>query len=316
MTRCGSDQVQTEAGDWLRHRLRAIVLLAGAVRPTGLSALIGRSVLDLPTDEGQSVLAHWHSLGAELTEHLQLQSLPMRVMINPGSTHPTAVATTGNHVSVSIEHDSTEYRGTAGVLRDVAEDYEDSDVLLVANGAQVVWESLSNLVGVMAGDRADLSLISNEDGTPSGLMLVRCAVLRDVSAIGFVDLKEQALPRIAREHMVSVVERSEPCGLPIRTLSDYIEALRSLHRRRAGQSNVADAFAEGWQPTFGIVEDGAEVDTGVRTHDSVVLRGARVERGAVLVQSVVCPGGVVKRHQVVTDSLVEPPASKNGGRRG
>ena len=67
----------------------------------------------------------------------------------------------------------------------------------------------------------------------------------------------------------------------------------------------SDPYKESWRPTFGIIEEGAEVENDVRLHDSVVLCGGRVQRGAILIQSIVCPGGTVRRNDMVTDRLVE-----------
>lgn len=292
-----------------------MVLLAGAVRTTALSAAVRRSVLDLPTSEDGSVLNRWHHEAITLAKSLSVDHLPMRVMINPGASQPR-IQPSQNDVDITIEQDSAEYRGTAGVLRDVAANYDDDDFLLVVNGAQVTLDRLSDLNATMAATSADLSLLTHTDGTPGGVMRIRCGVLRSISAIGFVDLKEQALPRIAQQHDVRVINLPELSGLPIRILSDYIEAIRWLHRRGAGEKRAVDPFAEAWQSTFGIVEPGAIVEEGVRIHDSVVLNGGRVQRGAVLVQSVVCPGGVVRRNQVVTDQLVEATTRKRGGKSG
>jgi mannose-1-phosphate guanylyltransferase len=135
-------------------------------------------------------------------------------------------------------------------------------------------------------------------------MLVRCGVLGRVAEAGFVDMKEQGLPQIAKGHRVEVVDLERPSGMPIRTTADYVNALRRYHRRSAGAES-GDPWAEDWAPTFSIVEEGALVGAGARVHDSVVLKGAKVETGAVVVRSVVCPGGVAGRGVLVAEDLVE-----------
>ena len=287
------------------QRLRALVLLSGSVRPTPLSAAIGRSVLDLPIDAERSVMDYWHQQVTVLVEQLQLEHLPVRVMINRRSDPPTVNPGSNGRVVMQVEEDTSEYRGTAGVLRDLARAYDDRDLLLVANGAQVTLEPLGDLFMALAETHGDISIVSHADGTPSSMMLVRCGVLEAISDVGFVDMKEQALPRIAQRHAVTVVDRARPVGLPIRNRADYLLAVRWHHRHMADSDYQTDPFAEAWQPTFGLIEAGAEVDQAARVHDSVVLRGAREERGAGLVQSVVCPGGVVRRNRTVIDRLVE-----------
>src|SRR6185436_4056517 len=50
-------------------QLRAVVLLGGSVRATELSASVGRSILDLPVDEGGSILNHWLMHAAEFAHY-------------------------------------------------------------------------------------------------------------------------------------------------------------------------------------------------------------------------------------------------------
>ena len=70
-------------------------------------------------------------------------------------------------------------------------------------------------------------------------------------------MKEQALPQIADRFDVRVLERRRPSGVPIRTLEDYIQALRYHHRRKAGKRVSIDPLSEDWNPTFALVEPGS-----------------------------------------------------------
>jgi hypothetical protein len=139
-------------------------------------------------------------------------------------------------------------------------------------------------------------------------MLVTCKALRLISEAGYVDMKEQALPQIAARYQVSVLHRRRPTGLPVRSLADYVGALRTYHRRKTGRPAITDPLAEDWRPTFSLVEDGALVDPLASVHDSVVLRGGRLEAGAVAVRSVVCPRAAVRRDAPAVDRLVTADA--------
>jgi hypothetical protein len=149
----------------------------------------------------------------------------------------------------------------------------------------------------------------NVDGTPGGLMLIRCAALRDISTRGFIDLKEQALAGIAKHFDVRVVHCRRPTGLPLRTTYDYITALRQWHRgsgrnqgiRRGGQ---IDPLAEDFSRGFSLVESGALVDSTAYLHDAVVLRGARIEANASVVRSLIGPNRLVKREARVIDDYI------------
>lgn len=284
-------------------RLRALVLLGGSVRPTPLTMSTGRSILDLPVDDGGSILNHWVRHAGELSAGAGLSELPVRVLVNHGSANP-ASAMGGNYTNLRIERDFAEYRGTGGVLGDLARDYGDQDLILVANAAQLLMDGLYPLAQALEESGGQVSLMAHQDGTPSGMMLITCGALRLIPGSGFVDMKEQALPGIAAQYDVTVVNRRRPTGLPIRSLAEYIAALRQYHRRRAGKLAISDPLAEEWRPTFSIVEEGAQVDGMARIHDAVVLKGGRVEAGAVLVRSVVCDGATVRRDRTAVDRIV------------
>ena len=287
------------------HRLKAVVLLGGHVRPTPFSTSIGRSLLDLPLDENGSILNHWLDHVGELARAATLDRLPVRVMVDRNSPEPISAAVK-YYGNFRVERDQSEYRGTGGVLGDLASKYDDDDLILVANAAQVLLDPLVALATTLDNRRGDVGIISHRDGTPSGIMLMSCKTLRLIPATGFVDMKEQAMPSIAQRYAVEVVHRRRPTGLPVRSASDYVTAMRLYHMRRAGKTTLVDPLAEDWQPSFGIVEEGAVVDPTARVHDAVVLRGGVVEAGAVLVRSVVCPSGLVRKDRTLVDEFVRP----------
>ncbi len=299
---------------WLADRLQAVVLLCGSVRQSGLGPSIKRSILDLPIDDSRTILNHWIQDVARLSQVIDRRKLPLRVMINAHAASPACPAKTGNKaVDVEIQTDAAEYRGTAGVLKDLSQAYDDDGLILVVNGPQVLLDPLADVAVALARRRSDVSLVSHEDGTPCGLMLVRCGELREIADVGFVDMKEQALPQIAKHSAVAVIQQASPTSLPIRGLSEYITALRAYHSAGSlggGDAPTVDPYAEDWQPSFSISEPQAHVDPSAQIHDSVVLAGATVRRSAVLVRSVVCPGAVVGAGQTLTNRLVTDQAQR------
>lgn len=283
-------------------KLRGFVLLGGSVRQTPLGGAIGRSVLDLPIDAGGSLLNHWLDQARGVAQLAGLEKLPVRILVDRASPEPITAAVQ-HYGTFRVERDSTEYRGSGGVLRDLAKDYGDDELILVANAAQVLLDALPVIATALDRKRGDICLLSHRDGTPSGIMLISCKTLREISATGFVDMKEQALPAIASRFDVKVLHARRPTGIPVWSLADYVSALRQHHSKRSGR-RIADPLAEDWQPAFSIVEDGATVDRSARIHDSVVLKGGVVEAGALVVRSVVCAGAVVKRDTTVVDEFV------------
>ena len=293
-------------GDAL-SRLKAIVLLSGQLRPSPLMQSVQRCTLDLPIAEDRTLLNHWLADSVELAKFARVDGLPVRVLVSRQQDRPTSLAPRYQEI-LSIETDGSEFRGTGGVLSDITRGYDDDDFVLVANASQLLLEPMSALATALDHKRADIALISHMDGTPGGLMLIRCKTLRQINSIGFVDLKEQALPLIAGRYDVRVVNCRRPTGLPLRTTADYISALRQWHRgpgrlpgSRRGQ---IDPLAEDFSRGYAIVENGAWVDSTAYLHDTVVLRGARVEAGVAAVRSLIGPRALVKRDTRAIDTFV------------
>lgn len=283
---------------------RALVLLGGKVRTTGLGAASQRSLLDLPVDEDRTVLDVWLDRMVDFALHIGAEQLDVRVLVDAAAATPTVHR--HDRVAVEVERDAAELRGTGGALADLAARYGDDESIVVASGAQVLLEPLTQLLSALADTGGDVALVSHRDGTPSGLMLVRCGCMAVVPKIGYSDMKEQALPLIAKRFAVRVLHRDSPTALPIRTAADYIKVLRRYHRAISFGEHRSAAFAEEWRPSFRIVESGAKVHPSARIYDSVVLQGATIASGAVLVRSVACPGATVARDEQRIDQLVAP----------
>jgi hypothetical protein len=293
--------------------LRAVVMLAGTVRPTPLMTALGRDRLDLPIDEGLTLLGHWRHLVGDLADELDQPGLSCRVLIGreqkmPLSANDTpsgaSYSSAGAPVRLTVEHDPQDYRGTGGVVRDATAAYREDDLVLVVTGPRIALAPLGAAVKQMSAAGGDVVLFANGDGSLAGLILARCAALRDIRAVGFVDLKEQALPELARHFAVRAVVGDRVQGVPLATREDYVQGLRRYHTARSGRAADESPWAEDWASAFALVEPSAEVASGVRLHDSVVLGGARVGRGALIVRSVIAPGALVPAGARLVDALI------------
>jgi len=293
----------------LLRQVKALVLLSGIIRPTHLSAATDGALLGLPIDGRRTLLDHWHGHACELAAAIDAERLCVRVLVDRESQKPDNPCAAGV-VPISIERDVKHLRGTGGVLHDICSGYHDDDYLLVATGVQILTEPLHRLAAAIATHGSDACLIAHADGVSSGLMLIRCDTLRDIPSRGFVDMKEQALPKIAESYRVTVERRDAPTGLPIRSLGDYIRALTFRHVSAAHPEGVVriDPFDVRLNPTFSIIRESASVDPSARLHDSVVLEGATVGAGAVLVRSLVARGAVVRPGEQVIDRIVTADA--------
>ncbi|MEM9347228.1 MAG: hypothetical protein AAGB26_11490 [Planctomycetota bacterium] len=283
--------------------LRAVVLLAGDVRTNTLRKTTGRASPSLPVGANRTVLDCWREQLITLAETLGMEQLPVRVLISRNSGLTPRTERFGP-VLMSIEYDPSSFRGTAGLLSDIARSYNDDDHLLVTSAGQILFEPLIRIAMDLYNAGGDFTLGIDPDGVPSGLMLFRCGCMRSINPVGFCDLNEQALPEMACDHQVRVARFASPVAMSVRTLQSYLGALRAFHRYASGRCDLDQPFEEQWRPTFGIIEPGATVGRGVVVHDSVVLAGAKIESGAVLVRSVVCPGSVVGRDTRVVDQVV------------
>ena len=288
-------------------QLKAVVLLGGQLRPSPLIQAVQRSVLDLPVSEEKTLLNHWLTDAVELAKFARVDGVPVRVLVSRAQDEPISLQPRFREI-LNIERDSSEYRGTGGVLCDITREYADNDFVLVANAAQLLLEPLSALATALDHKRSDIAMVSHLDGMPGGLMLIRCATLRQINPVGFVDFKEQALPTIARQFDVRVVHCRRPTGLPLRTTSDYIMALKQWHRGpgriQGSRRGQIDPLAEDFSRGFTVVESGAWVDSTAYLHDTVVLRGARVEGSTAVVRSLIGPRAQVKRDARVMDAFV------------
>jgi len=282
------------------HRLRALILLGGMIRQNTLGGALGRSAMDLPVGNDKTLLTRWLDEAAAVARTFGLNELPVRLLVDDDALEPRSAAGTLGAQHYRMERDTSEYRGTGGLLANLSVDYDDDDMILVGNAAQVLLDPLPALTLSLMKTRGVVSLIGHRDGEPSGLMLITCRTLRLIPRIGFVDMKEQALPIISKKYDVRVVQCRRPTGLAIRTLSDYIAALRALHRPT--RAAATDPWAEDWKSTFAIVEPGATVSPTARIHDSVIFSGATVEANAVVVRSVVA--GTVRRDREAVDQYV------------
>ncbi|HYF14007.1 MAG TPA: hypothetical protein VD971_02920 [Phycisphaerales bacterium] len=292
---------------------RALIVLSGGVRTSRLSEALGRSLLDLPLPGAGTLLATWRQHAAGLAGELGIDRLALRVMVSKPLALPRPVPG-HERLGVTLEYDKIELRGTGGLLRDLAEDYADDDELLVVAGHQALLRPLADLYKLMRAVGGDMTLLAEADGSAVGVHLVRCGALRDVRAKGYVDLKEQALPEIARTRIVRVATSPRRAAMPIRTLDQYMRVLRVL-TEGADADAANDPYAEEWTPTFALVDAGARVARTAVIHDSVVMNGAAVGDGAVLVRSLVCEDAHVEPGSLVFDSVVSSARQAAGGGR-
>jgi hypothetical protein len=264
-------------------------------------------MLDLPVADSVSLASLWKAQLLTIADRFASSPVPVRVV---QTQQMPALAAAESELGVEALRitacgEPEGLRGTGGILRDLATEYADDALLLIASAAALLLEPLERLVDELLATDADVAFHVHEDGSASTIMVVRAGCLRSIPPIGFIDLKEQALSNYIDSSAVAIVRTSQPVAASMRSPSRYLRALRLYHRRR-GQREHANriAFAEDWRPVFGVREPGAELGSNVRLHDAVVLAGARVGAGAVIARSVICPGAKIAANATVVDRIL------------
>lgn len=288
----------------------AVVLLAGGRSMAALTDQVGRSPLDLPIDQLQTLGTSWRDQVSALAGSLGVPGLELLV-VGGREMVSTGTQTAAGSLRCRVSHipDPSELRGTGGLLRDVADRFADEQFLLVSTGSTILLNPLDQLFRSLLEAEVDVAFLARGDEA-FNVTLVRCGALRDLPSIGFVDFKEQAIPRIKADRSVAAVHCSDRPSVTMRNGAQYLDGLRLLHMRlsagRAGEVGpvVPEAFREEWRPTFAIIEEGAVADSSAIIHDSVIMRGAKVGRRAIVARSLISPGMVVADDAVVVSRVL------------
>lgn len=267
--------------------VRRAVLLAGGLSPPPLSAAAGCSVLDLWLTPSSTVLDLWletiRSLGAPATHILWNRQVP----------RPTVCECP----DVSMVRDPTDYRGPAGSLRDTCADLDRDDTILVGEATRYVDADVHAMLEIHRQSAADVTVGSNADRTPAGIYLVQRGALDLVPGIGFMDLKEQWLPRAVEMGRRVIVHAFAKGGAHmLRTREQFLAAARLANADERAQTLDATNAR--------VVSVRASVHESARLWGSVIMERAVIEPGAIVVRSLVGPGGYVPRAAVVVDRVV------------
>ncbi|MHC5006985.1 MAG: LbetaH domain-containing protein, partial [Planctomycetota bacterium] len=237
---------------------------------------------DLWPTPDQTVLDHWLDRIAELAGELS-RVIPVRVVHDANTPPPWPRRGSGG--PLIIEHEPRPLRGAAGLLHDVCRDYGSQEHVLVAEAARLLSCPLAPLLADHALHGADVTVASNADHSPAGVYLVRCGVLDLVGTSGFVDLKEQWLPRTieaglsVREHQLA-----GSGALPLRTRQQFVDAAAPNGSR--------------------VVCAGGLIGPEASVEGSIVMPGAVVGPMANVVRSLLCPDSQVRAGANIVDAVV------------
>jgi len=165
--------------------------------PAVLRQAIDRSLMDLPITATDTVMSLWQAQVESLAEALGLDELPLRVVVAQNSKEPAALTATRRVPPLRSNATRAEVpRHRRRPPRCVAISYAPDDLILVANGAQVLLEPLPELSAAPLQRRAAASPSSaTAMALRCGLFLIRSAALTDIRDIGFSRLQRAGPPQ-------------------------------------------------------------------------------------------------------------------------
>lgn len=290
------------------------MLLAGGLVPSPLVEAARCTSLELSLTARQTVFDRWCDVLFDTTigDRDPLER-PVLQVVHSGPPYRPRRDFHDPRFRVITQEEPGSFRGPAGVLRDVTESYRDDDVLLVAEAARYIAGGLSQFISDWARLRPDVLIACHPGGEPSGLMLVRRGSLELVPNEGFMDIKEQWLPKVMRAGLK--VWTSET-----RDFQPYL--LRTREQLLAASAVAAGiaAITSGPAPILGPprvlgtgidksrVADTAQVAPGAVIADAIVMPGAVIGTGAIVVRSVVCPDAVIEPYAEVVDRIIPAAA--------
>lgn len=279
----------------------ACIILAGGLRALPIVRETHRSALDLWVGSRGTLFDQWlRRLSA-----ICAPGASVRVVHDKSTPAPT-IPTDALGLHVSVATDRGEYRGPAGVVRDVTIDLPDASTVLIADAARWCAPDLAPMLAAHAEAGAAATVGANPDHTPAGVYLAQRSALALAPEKGFMDLKEQWLGKLKASDLPVRVHRFSDVGL--RATPDR-ESVIALARDLAGapqQTPCEDGWPRATVPPAGVfraIAADAEVSADAILVDAVVMPRAVVGAGAVVVRSLVCAGATVGADSRLIDTV-------------
>lgn len=281
-----------------------LVVLEGGVRETALVRGSGMCVGDMPFDAGRRVL---EQIGDRFGS--VLEPWAERLYVQSGWVPGSVIA---GGLGFEVLRDRSEYRGSAGALRDALFSRGGGLTLVVSSSRWSVFDAERALAG-HARSGAGVSVLCDGDGEPLDAMVLDSSVVGSVPAVGYVDLKEQMLSRWVRG---GVGVRGDCCGRGVPRVHDRASYLRCVREVCGSLPARSGGFVGEHRGCEGVVCVGASVAESALVKESVVMPGASVGDGAVVVGSVVCSGCEVESGSWMVDvvaSVGTGPSRRGAG---
>jgi len=289
-------------------RLDSCILLAGGLVPSPLAKLTHQLTLELWLTAKETVFGRWCDVLDHLATSAGIDHPSIRV-VHSGPPYEPTHALVDDRFEVRTFAEPDEFRGPAGVLRDITKNDPPDSVILVAEAARYIAGTLSQLIEDWTEHQPDVLVAKTPDGTPAGIMLMKASALKLVPDTGFMDVKEQWLPLCIEDGMkiwTSSTRNFMP--FPLRSLDQFLAASAIASGKPCPITSTIPVLGPlspitKTEDKSRIAED-AEVARDAVVADAVVMPGSKVGPGAIVVRSLVCPGAEVPAGEIVVDSVV------------
>ena len=294
------------------------VLLAGTLRPPPRREALGRPIVCLPLGRWGTLLDAWLEVLGGIDEvdeiRVVLNGRPDVEAVNAAMSlapqRPGRGKRRGPNVRCVAEPKA--WRGPGGILRDVTDDLDGDDAVIIIEALRLPPPTLKLLVDAFTKSFDGVVGLVGSD-QPGGIYVFRQRILQQASAIGYCDLKEQLVPTVSRGGAKITTAPLGEAAYPIRDRAEYLAAVRaSLAQspdldpptRIAGAAAVSNsALLEG----FCVIEPDAVIGDGAVVHDSVVLSQAVIGGGAIVSRSVIGSSvAIAPCCQIVQKIVCEP----------
>ncbi len=314
-----------------RPRERAVILLGRprAAVQSELESELGVPAAVLPLGRGRTVLESWLEVLADSGHawHAMLAigeadaaRFHQRLRVPPG-------------IEVELVVDPEPDRGPAGVVRDLVLGREapgrDTRArtpvgrVVVVEGSLppvVRGDDLVRMLEAFGGNEGPgaIRIAVGLGAVPAGLFALDGAAVARISAVGFVDLKEQLVSAVVSAGGDVRALRLDAAVHRARDRAGYLAAVAARHARDAEAAMGAEHGASGQEASEheASEHEASEHETSEQeatVHPSATLRGASlvaregvVGEDALLIDSVVLPGARIGARAVVARSVVPP----------
>ncbi|MEL6498768.1 MAG: hypothetical protein AAF937_06520 [Planctomycetota bacterium] len=289
------------------------VLLAGGLVPSPLVESAHQPSLELSLTARQTVFERWCDVLFDATVGDSDPSRrPSLRVVHSGPPYRPRRDFADPRFDVITQEEPGSFRGPGGVLRDVTEGFNDSDILLVAEAARYIAGGLGQFLSDWARTSPDVLIACHPGGEPAGVMLIRRGSLELVPNEGFMDVKEQWLPKVVRAGLkVWTSETRDFHPHPLRTREQFLRAsaiAAGLPQTEQAEPVLGPPRVLGTGIDKSRVAETAQVAPGAVIADAIIMPGAVIGADAIVVRSIVCPDAVVEPNEEVVDRIVPAAA--------